>query len=235
MIKMSVDTKDITKLAKSLEPSRVNEALKAVGKEVEKVLIQRYQDTVKGWSVPPQFYSRSGIGKGIFVAEISTDSVIYSYVDEGTRPHVIMPAYGRLIRFDPRLRGGGFRVIAPFGRRRPGQVISPTGAIESAKMTFLVKGWAPKTAPGTGVFSGGKEGSEFRSRKKINHPGGKPRGYSDKILIILDATLPGIILDVAEGLVKEEKAFAKTRAALAGVAASQAARLEAIEALYKAR
>lgn len=57
-----------------------------------------FKSTTKTWKRQPKFYSRRQVGETVsFVA--GTDDLVYKWVNDGTKPHIIRPKKAKLLRF----------------------------------------------------------------------------------------------------------------------------------------
>ena len=69
----------------------VRAELNAVGREVKSEFVQ----TTAGWRTDVHFSVEVGLG----TVTVSTDNAIYGYVNNGTKPHLITPRRGKVLRF----------------------------------------------------------------------------------------------------------------------------------------
>jgi hypothetical protein len=70
-------------------------AIRAEGRAI----LKEYGKTVATWRRKPKFEQLIGLDKQQATVLVGTDSEIYKYVDEGTRPHRIVPRRARYLRF----------------------------------------------------------------------------------------------------------------------------------------
>lgn len=83
---------------KAAARNEIAKELKGIGRDLRKAHV----DVVSDWRHKPDFVAKTDIGRGILSVNVfvrGQHKKIWRYVDEGTRPHVIMPkkAGGRLI------------------------------------------------------------------------------------------------------------------------------------------
>ena len=86
----------------------VKQGMRAAGEEAVSIL----EGYTKGWSKPPTF-EVVAVSDGVIVG---TDDEIFGYVDEGTKPHVIVPRKAKVLRFNPH-GGNGASGGAVFTKR----------------------------------------------------------------------------------------------------------------------
>ncbi len=91
--------------ARKAKPANVKAArlailneMRAVGKEIK----EDFQATAATWEHKPKFDVQISLAGGSPTIEVGTSDEIYGYVDEGTRPHVIVPVKAQVLSF----RGG---------------------------------------------------------------------------------------------------------------------------------
>ena len=81
-----------------LRSSKVRlELLNAVGRQATAIK-KDYARTVKSWAKKPEFEVQQSLKGGPSVL-VGTDDVVYLFVDEGTRPHIIAPKGPWPLRF----------------------------------------------------------------------------------------------------------------------------------------
>lgn len=89
---------------KVLKPKRLKEkdmrlallnGLRSAAKGVEK----DYKATVATWKTPVEFETIISLRGSRAEFLVGTNSKIYQYVDEGTKPHVILPKRAKMLRF----------------------------------------------------------------------------------------------------------------------------------------
>ena len=84
-------------LTKEIKPARLN-LIEALRKEVDlelyfegQAILKEFEKTVRTWKHKPNFEIVTEVGRGEVSVLVGTDDPIYGYVDEGTRPHRIVP------------------------------------------------------------------------------------------------------------------------------------------------
>lgn len=70
-------------------------ALRSAARAVQK----DYEATVATWNRKPKFELVIALGKTKAEFLVGTDDKIYGYVDEGTKPHTIVPKKAKVLRF----------------------------------------------------------------------------------------------------------------------------------------
>lgn len=85
---------------KAFKVKPFTDELKDALKIVENGMLKDYQAGVKTWSHKPKFDVETKINPngGASIA-VDTDDRIYTYVHEGTRPHIIKPRKAKALRF----------------------------------------------------------------------------------------------------------------------------------------
>lgn len=89
---------------KAIKPTRLKEdamrlALLNGMRRVATKIKADYEKTVATWEEKPRFESAVSLAKGAATLLVDTNSEIYRYVNDGTRPHVIVPKRARALRF----------------------------------------------------------------------------------------------------------------------------------------
>lgn len=119
--------------AKVIKPKRLKEkemrlellnGLRAVARKVTK----DYEATVATWNEKPQFETVVSLKGGEAAFLVDTNSKIYEYVDQGTKPHIIRPKRAKRLVF----AAGGSpkttpRVIGSTGGSRGGTTVYSLG------------------------------------------------------------------------------------------------------------
>lgn len=95
------------------QASKVEAAIKAASQRAAAELVADHEKTVSTWSRKPRFTVKVSSRE----IEVRTDDPIWGYVDRGTKPHVIRPRRGKLLRF-----ATGYSA-----KTRPGSIISGAG------------------------------------------------------------------------------------------------------------
>lgn len=84
-------------------PSLAKEMLSAaLDHDVKPALIKSHELIVANWKNQPKFQTRKYIKAdsiGMTVFPIGEAAEIYTYVDQGTKPHLITPVHAKLLRF----------------------------------------------------------------------------------------------------------------------------------------
>lgn len=107
---------------KPLAP-RIQQAIYAALDKEKQALEKDFDLTVKTWKRKPVFVIR----QTATATTISTDSEIYGYVNEGTRPHVIRPRKAKSLRF----YASGF-----VSKTVPGVAVARKGRAASQNLTY---------------------------------------------------------------------------------------------------
>ena len=89
---------------KGIRPKRLKvesfaKEIKAALKDEGRDVVKEYEKTVATWKKKPKFESIVDVSGGEAAVLTGTDSEIYGYVDEGTRPHIIRPVRASRLRF----------------------------------------------------------------------------------------------------------------------------------------
>ena len=89
---------------KGIRPKRLKvescaKEIKAALKDEGRDVVKEYEKTVATWKKKPKFESIVDVSGGDAAVLTGTDSEIYGYVDEGTRPHIIRPVRASRLRF----------------------------------------------------------------------------------------------------------------------------------------
>lgn len=143
---------------RAVDYERIVKAVKDAMDEAAQECLEDFERTTATWEHKPAFEAVA-VSDGYVVG---TDDEIYGYVDEGTRPHVIV-AKGKALAFGV--------------------------------------GGAPKTQPGVIGSSGGSKGSGRVYVKRVNHPGTKPRNFTEQIHKKWQGQLPLIVAQKIGGAV----------------------------------
>lgn len=93
--------------------------MKKIGKEIGK----DFSATTKTWNHKPKFANEFEDGRNRIRVAASTGDKIYGYVSGGTRPHMIRPKRGKVLRFP----GGKYRA-----KTSPGTIGSSSGGSSGA-------------------------------------------------------------------------------------------------------
>jgi len=146
---------------RAIKPGAFN--LKALEAEIRKAqrewmtkVVKEYQGTTKNWKHQVAFTGRMSESGMRTMIEVGTDDEIYGYVDEGTGQ-----AAGR---------GGKYKIEAGYY----------TGKSNKKALAFPSVS-TPKTTPGSLKSGMGKKGKVDTVRRKVMHPGIKPRDFSKQI------------------------------------------------------
>jgi hypothetical protein len=91
---------------KAIKPKRfddkaMTERLRYHAKQVVKEIRKDFEETTKTWQHKVEFKETVSAGKGAggIIAEVSTTDEIYTYVDQGTKPHIIRPVRAKRLAF----------------------------------------------------------------------------------------------------------------------------------------
>ena len=96
------------------QASKVEAAIRAASQRAAAELVADHEKTVSTWSTKPRFTVKVSASE----IEVRTDSPIWRYVDQGTKPHVIRPKRpGGMLRFST-----GYQA-----KTRPGSIIAGSG------------------------------------------------------------------------------------------------------------
>lgn len=79
-----------------IDERRLHRALQDVLDDTAKLVKKDFDKTTSTWNHKPRF---AIFRNKPWVREVSTDSEIYGFVDEGTKPHEIRPRNGRVLVF----------------------------------------------------------------------------------------------------------------------------------------
>lgn len=74
----------------------------ALDSQVKPLLIQSHEKVVESWKNQPDFQTRKYIKAdsiGMTVFPTGEAKEIYTYVDQGTKPHLIVPVHAKLLKF----------------------------------------------------------------------------------------------------------------------------------------
>lgn len=88
----------------TVKPAKFKGAVftQAITKEmtaVKKDVLKDFSKTTNYWKNKPVFKATSEKKGDVFSVTVGTDSDIYRYVDEGTKPHTIVPVNARMLRW----------------------------------------------------------------------------------------------------------------------------------------
>lgn len=155
MIVTSLDVTELIEFKSELDPKRFAKALQKATHIMAQTSLKEYQSTVSTWTHSVEFAITENVDVNAATAEymISTDDLIYHWVDKGTKPHIIRAKQTRDAK-------------GHFGKR--------------GKLRFMVGG-SPKTIPGKLGSGPGAPGSSWVSKTEVHHPGTKARGFGDLI------------------------------------------------------
>lgn len=93
---------------------------KALDRFIERVRTD-LKTTTRTWETVVVFRKQTTLEGSALVAEITTDSKVYAWVNEGTRPHIIRPKKAKALRF----QWGGYGSYK--SKTIPGQLSSRAG------------------------------------------------------------------------------------------------------------
>ena len=93
----------ITQKSKIRTPKGIDRDILSAYEDEIKEVLREFEGTTATWKTPVKF---KVVRKSKGVTEIVTDSEIYGYVDQGTRPHIIRP---KQAGYPLRFKAGGFR------------------------------------------------------------------------------------------------------------------------------
>jgi len=138
---------------KRFDDKAMTERLRYHAKKVAKEMREDYERTTATWQHKPEFKETVSTGKGLggVAAEVSTTDKVYGYVDQGTGQAA--------------------------GHRPDRYPIVP----KRAKMLAFASIFSPKTKPKVLGSGPGMRGPIDTFRKKVMHPGIKPREFSKTI------------------------------------------------------
>lgn len=159
----------------SFELSKIKGEVDAVLKDTAKKEAQSFRRTVSTWSsyTKPKF-KVTKIPDGYAV---TTDSMIYAFVNYGTKRHRIAA------------RGKGNGGIDPYTGR----------IIKGADFISYQSEFTPKTSPNRiGAKEGGKSGEYTKPRKAVMHSGITPRLWTEKVIEKQPKRLADSIVKVIE-------------------------------------
>lgn len=94
MAKVAI-TPIIPKKMPMLKVSAWKKAVTTALDDTAKLALRRFHDATDTWKHKPRFI----VQVGEFSRNIRVESVIFTYVDEGTKPHIIKPRRARFLRF----------------------------------------------------------------------------------------------------------------------------------------
>jgi len=161
-----VDPNEYKNIYDKLSPRRFSIAINRAMKRFGEYARTELGKTVETWDTDVNFSLKYHLSADEKILEVSHDSLIYKFVDEGTPAHVIRVST-RKIR-----RAGGKR----------------------ARLAFP-ESFQPKTMPGVlGSFEGGYSG-EMLYPVYVNHPGAEPREFSSTVLINIEDNMEDTIYD----------------------------------------
>lgn len=98
--------------------------LRAVGKEIKK----DFDATTATWEHKPDFKLDISLAGGEPAVTVGTDSTIYKWVDEGTKPHTIAPVKAQVLAFK-----SGYKA-----KTQPGVIGSTGGGAEGDQVFAMV-------------------------------------------------------------------------------------------------
>lgn len=104
---------------------RIQQAIFAALEKEKEQLKKDFDLTVRTWKRKPVFVIRQSAGGS--ATTVSTDSDIYGYVNEGTRPHMIYPRKAKALRF----YAGGF-----VSKTVPGVAVARKGKAANQNLTY---------------------------------------------------------------------------------------------------
>lgn len=85
---------------KALKVNEIYKAIEDSAKVVEKGILKDYEATTRTWDHKVNFRAEMTINpNGGVSITVDTDDEIYTFVHEGTKPHVIKPKAGKRLRF----------------------------------------------------------------------------------------------------------------------------------------
>jgi hypothetical protein len=111
-------TDEFKKLYKKF-PQVVKDEMMDVAKDIK----SEFNKTTSTWKHKPVFEIRDETTRNDFIIDISTFSDIYSWVDEGTEPHIIRPVNASVLAFQSSIAKTVPRVIASNAGGRFGATI----------------------------------------------------------------------------------------------------------------
>jgi hypothetical protein len=128
---------------KQIRPQKLNNAamrkqLTAAMKEAATEIHQDFRATTKTWKKKPKFVKEMDLSGPGPVVIVGTDNEVYTYVDEGTRPHPIYPRRAKALKF----RWGGKGSYRPKTQVR---VIDSFSGGATGKMVSFKSVWHPGT------------------------------------------------------------------------------------------
>lgn len=142
---------------KAIKPARFNdkamtERLRYHAKKVAEEMKKDFEATTKTWQHKVAFTQTVSGGKGLegIVAEVATSDEIYTYVDQGTKPHIIRPVHAKMLAFPsifspktkPRVIGSGSGMKGPVDTFRQEVHHPGTEAREFSKT--IEEKWQPR-------------------------------------------------------------------------------------------
>lgn len=91
-------------LAKAIKPKKLDipamvKALSDEAEAISKDMLLDFEVTTAGWEHPVLFERIISIGPTSIDILVGTDDEIYTYVDKGTRPHLILPVRAKALHF----------------------------------------------------------------------------------------------------------------------------------------
>lgn len=162
-------------VVKDIKPARLKEGafrlelLNAMRKEATQIKAD-FRETTATWEHKPEFVEEVSLTGPGPVMLVGTDDEIYGYVDEGTKPHIIMARNAKVLAFNE-----GYSA-----KTKPGFVGSYPGGSYGAKVfrpfvnhpgtearrfsNLIAKRWEPK-------FKRAMEDAMGRAAKKSGHGG----------------------------------------------------------------
>jgi len=143
-------------------PKAIEDALRAAQRAWMNKCSEEFRKTTKGWKTRVDWFASMKEQGSATIVDITTDSDIYRYVDEGTKPHDIAPKKAKSLAFPsifvPKTRPGSLEV-------GPGRDVSWEVKISRFRERR------------TGRFAAGK----MIFRAHVHHPGTKARDFTGQI------------------------------------------------------
>lgn len=83
-----------------------NRAVQVALDDTARAILKDFERTVKTWKRKPEFYlsTRFRVGSRNVEIIVGTDNIIYGYVNDGTRAHIIRPKRSKVLRFQSKYR-----------------------------------------------------------------------------------------------------------------------------------
>lgn len=142
-------------VVKEIKPSRLDSsifmaAFETAARVAAEEIAKDFEATTRTWSKKPSFQRLVSVGPASIDVLVGTDDPIYGYVDEGTRPHVIVPVHAKRLIFQAGYKakttpgvigsqGGG-----PFGKQVAALIVRHPGTEARNFSKTIQKKWQPK-------------------------------------------------------------------------------------------